>query len=226
MNKGPISANININRVLEAGSYQIVLKAKNSVSDQAIKLSFPVSSATCNQPRLAIQNGHQDFRKPLPIYKKNSEIFIGKTVLDCKITYTNKKEWAVEQVDSLTGEIVKVIDISAIPSRSAAEFSLPGNFLPYGVYKLTYKVTMDTEGKIPAGEEFKSEDFTFINVIESQLSMSGKSIIVVKYGDTVLLDPKFFDPDSVPHGSQVKQEHVHTSIIKDQVNFIPQAVSG
>ena len=76
-----------------------------------------MSSFNCAIPEIIIVNGTDVVSAALETYKSYPVILTGKVTLLCGVTLENTKRWSIMEVDPLSGEEIREVSISELPSR-------------------------------------------------------------------------------------------------------------
>lgn len=212
---------------LEVGTFTMTAKVSNMVSDVRADFTFPVSYVACKSPAIDIRDRRVAFYDPLSVKRSMITRVIGTTDLNCTQTFENTKSWKVWELDRQTGSEIRAVDVTSLESSVKAELAIPAKYLDYGLYKVTYRVEMDG-AKFPDVASFSGEASTYIDVTKTELIGSliegGMSMIRVKYGEMLTLDPGTYsvDPD-VPQGEP--QVGVSTHVLADtNFFFVPNCV--
>ena len=130
------------------------------------KLYFTVTSIDCKAPNIDLEDRKRFFNYP-HIYKKSlRHRIVGITDIACPDTLNNVKAWTAELWDEIDDISLGNVDLTSLESSINSELSIPALFLPYGLYKLNYKVTMLSDVH---GEGFFGEAETFIRIDKSDL---------------------------------------------------------
>ena len=109
---------------------------------------------------------------PLEIKRSDLSSIIGLTYFECQIDFTNSKSWQVEKIDSNTGAPINLVDLASNPTRTHAELVFSPNTLTYGLYKVSYQVTIES-----SLATLSSQALTYIKVVPT-----GINVFVFKYG--------------------------------------------
>ena len=147
-------------------TYHMIVTGYNEFWTTSADFYFAVTSLDCSTPNIDISDRHRYFNYPFSVKRKNRNRIVGITDIACPDTLLNNKVWTCERWDSINDVSLGSVDLTSLSSAIKSELSLPGLFLPYGLYRLNYKVTMLSEVE---GEGFFSEAETFITVDPSDL---------------------------------------------------------
>jgi hypothetical protein len=119
------------------------------------------------------------FNRP-KMFKQNDLIqLISITNINCPISLSNSKEWTINAVNELTGQIEKQVFIKNNPTINYADLVLQPQTLSYGVYKCVYTVTM------LCNANFTSSVETFIKIVPSGLVLSTLKLSQPMFGGTI-----------------------------------------
>ncbi len=192
------------------GRYTVTVESFNSFQNETLHVDVTVSTADCRDPYVIIENVAPDFRYPTKVQKSKTTHVYGSDDLDCSLL-DNRKQWVIVEVNPADGSVISVIDTSSLDTTNKRELVLPKHFLPYGLYKLTFTVTMtfhtNPELATRYAGQFVGSAITYIQVGKSDLIVrivdGGMSYMTVG-GDTDLeLEPEMhsLDPDEVRDGT-------------------------
>ncbi|XP_023932388.1 uncharacterized protein LOC106168381 [Lingula anatina] len=191
----------------DIGDHQMSVRGFNPFTDTTVNLSFPISNVQCQKPQVSIDQQKELFYDPRVVHMKDSFQLTGITVIKCQVTLLNDKQWTLEEVDGTTGDTIRTIDISSIPSAMSEEIVLPKRYLPYGVYKFTFTVQMRRD-QFPEGDIFERSTATHVRVSESPLVVvvldGGLTKVKRGHGRNITLSPGVYskDPDLDPTADQ------------------------
>lgn len=197
-----------VHQFTSTGTFFVNVHAFNDYSSSIKNITLVISSVDCTKPRIGIKDQTQQFYNAKSHFKSQQLRVIGITDINCASTLSNTKWWTVVEVDSNTGDDIRVIDISANPTRYNAELSMDKRFLDYGVYRITYFMSMHSTA-FTGGEVFASEVSTYIRVIESPIVVKvfagGVTKIRKGHETTITLSPgsNSYDPDLKSTQTQV-----------------------
>lgn len=124
----------------ETGTFTLRLYAGNSISTATSDFTFAVSGLNCSKPRLSIIDQRSVFTKSREEKRSNRIKIIGITDMACRQTLDNFKNWRVFSVNDTTGEDIDELDVTGLSSHKHSEFAIPKQYLPYGLYRVLYRV--------------------------------------------------------------------------------------
>jgi hypothetical protein len=154
---------------------------------------------------LGVQNA-ANLTAPYAYLRSNTITISSITVFVCSYNYANTKVWTLTQVDPVSGlptglgSIDLTADPTAFSGHDQAILVIYPNKLDYGVYYLTYSVTikytMDYAGTI---RTLYSQTYTHIQIVKAGLNVFGlkNGIMQQVYGvdQQIVLDPGSFSVD-------------------------------
>ena len=189
-------------------SYHMTVTGYNAFWTTTTDFHFAVSSLDCLRPNIDIEYRHRFFNAAFAVKKKLRNRIVGITDIACPNTLQNNKLWTCELWDSINDVSQGSVDLSSLSSAIKSELSIPALFLPYGLYRLKYKVTMVSDIE---GDGFSSEAETFISVEPSDLVVQvfegGVTLVTAGPSVDFTLSPRTFsyDPDDTSSVSMCKK---------------------
>nr|AKN21724.1 PKD1L-1 [Schmidtea mediterranea] len=182
------------------GDYNIKVFIYNDYESAFANRTIPVTYAQCAPPVVSMT--YTQFQNPMTPQKdiRSSQIIVSAVVLDlpCILTKNNMKLWSATLMDPIYLTPIKAVDMSIIPTSNNTQLIIPPRFLNYGLYKLTFSVTMDKNVTIYT---FQSSNFTYLFIDKSPiivgLSSGGISLIVNGIDQNICFTPLQYsqDPD-------------------------------
>ena len=189
------------------GVASIIFKIKNDIEIKKMTTAVTVSnynSNLCRKPILNIRNRANDFLNPQIIERSKTFSVVGLTILDCRISLKNLKQWKVHFINPNDGSFIKYKDLSTISSSASAEVLIPSNFLDYGTYRFIYQVTMIGDiNSLPEAID------SFIEIIPTGIAVfpfsGGIKELTIGRGQSIELDPGrySYDFDDLLIGTQL-----------------------
>ena len=146
-------------------TYSMVVSGKDMLGTASTTFTFTVSSADCLPPTVSIINQASLFYSPAIAYKSNAIGQSSLITISCPASLNNTKKWRVYAVDPLYGRDTNEIDISQIPSAKSSQITLPERFLPYGLYRFQFTITLQVTLSSGIISNFPGESNTFLQVI-------------------------------------------------------------
>jgi len=188
------------------GRYSVSVTAGNFLHTETEEIMPTISNANCKRPELSIYNQRPNIYDPAEMLRVDDIVKEGFAVFNCEVTLQNTKEWKVEKLNSSTGEVVETVDLQgdSITGASTATLYIISQALAYGLYGITFTVTMDPT-EFPDGDIFSSSITTYLNVVRTPLQPAleiGRSEKITRgYGQELWLQPALYskDPD-LPEG--------------------------
>ena len=187
-------------------TYHMTVTGYNQFWTTSADFYFAVSSIDCQKPNIGVKNRHPYFNAPFPLKKKLRNRIVGITDIACPNTLQNNKLWTCDAWDSINDVSLGSVDLSSLSSSIKSELSIPPLFLPLGLYRCRYKVTMVSDIQ---GDGFSSESDTFIKVEPSDLVVQvfagGVTLVTAGPSAEFTISPRSFskdpdDPGSVSRG--------------------------
>lgn len=121
---------------------------------------------------------------------------------NCSCPYTNISRYTIQEIDPLTEELIRSINITGFPSSNTASLFLPNGTLKYGLYKFTFNFTIITNDETAA--PFVSIIDEYIKIVPTGFVVSGFEIVegempqttfTVSPTDTIAFIPAYFSYD-------------------------------
>lgn len=185
-------------------TYVASMTAYDPLANSTTNSTVVVSGLDCALPGVDINNGAPEFYAPRLCNRAEWLEIVGITKLDCPMSVTNTKSWTADLVDEGTGvPLVRLTNVSSLPTAWNAELSVPPRYLAYGLYRFTYTVQI-------SATPFVSAASTFFRCapapIVAVLAPNAMSMITRGYGGYVTIEPgKYsYDPDLDPGQTQVR----------------------
>ena len=184
----------------ENGSYKLKQKGFNHVSSIEFEHSFAIINIPCDVPNLEIENHYNEIKYPKKYSKNDAIILEVLATLDC-VVLTNEKRWKLEVIDPDSETITATHDLADPNSpyhladgATSSAIRIPPHFLPFGVYKLTFTMTIDSSG---------TDNVVLTNSISQYVEIKAAPLIVqvvagqttstiVGFGETLKLNPAAF----------------------------------
>ena len=126
----------------EEGTFNMTAEAWTDYSESSGFLQFAVSSIDCKAPMPQIKQS-RTFLDPYPFLRSKRIKLVGLTNVKCNFTLRNSKLWTAAVWDRNNNTKISDLDISHIQSYNHSELSIDPLALEYGVYRFTYKVSMN-----------------------------------------------------------------------------------
>ena len=173
-------------------------------------LDLTIFSMPCKVPSVWLPVNETSWLRPerIPIvFRSKSYQVASMSVLECNRTVVPSMDWSIFGVtikkdpNSQTGLIEELTEVrinDTIPTYQSAMIDIPPNILDYGLYKLVFKLEIDTG--VPGLPLFKKA-YTYFNISKSPLVpgfiKGSVSKVTRGWGQTVELDAKMYsiDPD-------------------------------
>jgi hypothetical protein len=193
------------------GLYQVTVTAFDEINYAEAMLKVTIFKMPCKVPQVWLPVNTTSWARPqdIPVrFRSKSFQVASMSVVECNVTVVPMLEWSAYQVtlvkdpnsmsDGLMESLVQVQINQTIPSYSSAVLSVPPNVLDFGLYKLVFKLSIDTG--VPDLPLYRTA-FTYVNITRSPLVpgfiQGSVSKVTRGWGQTVLLDATNFtvDPD-------------------------------
>ena len=195
----------------ERGLYQITVTAFDEINYAEALLKVTIFKMPCKVPLVWLPVNTTSWARPqdIPIQFRSKPFQVASmSVVECNVTVVPMLEWAAYQVtlvkdpnslsDGLMENLLQVQINKTISSYSSAVLSVPPNVLDFGLYKLVFKLSIDTG--VPDLPLFRTA-FTYVNITRSPLVpgfiQGSVSKVTRGWGQVVQLDATNFtvDPD-------------------------------
>ena len=193
------------------GLYQVTVNAFDDINAATASLSVTIFKMPCQVPQVWLPVNTTSWAAPtvVPIQFRSKMFQVASmSVVQCNITVVPILEWLafrvalVKDPSSSSGNLKEVLTPmqinKTIPSYQSAVLSVPPNVLDFGLYKLVFKLSIDTG--MPNLPLFRTA-FTYINITRSPLVagfiQGSVSVVTRGWGQTIVLDATNFtvDPD-------------------------------
>ncbi|XP_076459182.1 polycystin-1-like [Babylonia areolata] len=181
-------------------TFTVTAKAENAFNSITQTLHLEITGMDCSQPQVDIDKAAVSFKNPNSHYKGAFITIRAIPKIACEI-YQNVKSWVVETVDTQWGTESGVVTLPTSVDTATAELTMEPWTLDYGLYKITFTMSMSTGD---SNLQFEATAYTYINVVKSALvglMVDGGSSEIVwgTSGGNLVLEPLSFsyDPDVV-----------------------------
>ena len=194
------------------GSYKLKITGFNQVSRVEVTHAFVIIDFDCSVPPIKFVDPYPDKDYPKRIYRNKDVTVEAITDLACPI-FKNIKRWKITKLDSTTREEIAGTSVYLdddpyyIDDARKTAIRIPPHVLPYGVYKLTFDMTLDPSGTL--GVVVTNSIHLYIEIERAPLIVKlfegQTSSTIIGYGDTLSLKPGWFslDPNILPAEDQV-----------------------
>ena len=181
-------------------TFIVFVSGFNAYSTCSANFTHVISDVDCSQPKVSVKDLRPVFYYPQEVKRSSRLRAVGVTDIYCTTTLDNVKQWSVHMIDENSGEDVKEIDVTSLPSHTTAELALPPLFLDYGSYRLHYRLDMVSTGFVK-NENFSANVDHYVRIVKSDLVAiafpGGVSKIQRGYAKMITIEPETysFDPD-------------------------------
>jgi hypothetical protein len=193
------------------GLYQVTVTAFDSIQRAQTTTPVTIFKMPCQVPKVWLPVNTTSWAAPsvVPVQFRSKQFQVASmSIVQCNVTVVPVLEWLafkvalVKDPSSSSGALMEVltpVQINrTIPSYQSAVLSVPPNVLDFGLYKLVFKLSIDTGmANLPL---FRTA-FTYINITRSPLVpgfiQGSVSVVTRGWGQAILLDATNYtsDPD-------------------------------
>lgn len=160
--------------------------------------SFDNKYAWMLDPSVNITNKNPSPASPVVLNRSATFTLNGSYLFASIYNYSMILDWSVYQIDNTTYSVLSKISFStANPTQSQLSFTLPGNSLPYGLFKIVFTVNISI---VQNGVQFSVQDTTYLQTVPTGITVkvlpNSATNMTVGSLQSFTLDPVSYSVDS------------------------------